>query len=67
MDNIDSINYGKKIHNIGFDLIKKGELTGEKLLLFFGEDEVFYTDEKYKMLEKDKNILIVKNNELKLK
>ena len=67
LDNIDSINLGKKIHDIGFDLIKKGELTGEKLILFLGEDEVFYTEEKYKMLEKDKNILNVKNNELNIK
>ena len=67
LDNIDSINLGKKIHDIGFDLIKKGELTGEKLILFLGEDEVFYTEEKYKMLEKDKNLLNVKNNELNIK
>ena len=67
LDNIDSINLGKKIHDIGFDLIKKGELTGEKLILFLGEDEVFYTEEKYKMLEKDKNLLNAKNNELNAK
>ena len=67
LENIDSINLGKKIHDIGFDLIRKGELTGEKLLLFLGEDEAFYAEEKIKMLEKDKNILIVKNNELNIK
>ena len=67
LDNIDSINLGKRIHDIGFDLIRKGELSGEKLLLFLGEDEAFYAEEKIKMLEKDKNILIVKNNELNIK
>ena len=67
MDNIDSINLGKKIHDIGFDLIKKGELIGEKLLLFLGEDEAFYAEEKYKILEKDKNVLTAKNNELNIK
>ena len=67
LDNIDSINLGKKIHDIGFDLIKKGELIGEKLLLFLGEDEAFYAEEKYKILEKDKNVLTAKNNELNIK
>ena len=33
------------------ELIRKGELKGENLLQFLGEDEVFYTNKKIKDLE----------------
>jgi len=60
----DFIDLGQKIHDIGFDLIKKGQLKGEKLILFLGEDEAFYSDKKNKYLEKENNLLKEKNNEL---
>ena len=60
----ENINLDKKIHDIGFDLIKKEELIGEKLILFLGEDEVFYTNKKYIKLEKENKLIKEKNNEL---
>lgn len=35
-----------KIHNAGFSEIKRGILTGEKLLQFLGEDETFYVNKQ---------------------
>ena len=61
---IESISLGTKIHKLGFELIKKGELTGEKLLLFLGEDETFYTNEKIKKLEVENDTLYSKINSL---
>ena len=60
----ENINLDKKIHDIGFDLIKKEELIGEKLILFLGEDEIFYTNKKYIKLEKENKLIKEKNNEL---
>ena len=60
----ESINLGQKIHDIGFDLIKTGKLSGEKLILFLGEDEAFYSEKKNKKLENENNILKEKNIEL---
>ena len=34
--NYENINLDKKIHDIGFDLIKKGTLSGEQLIIFLG-------------------------------
>ena len=60
----DFINLGQKIHDIGFDLIKKGQLNGEKLILFLGEDEAFYSEKRNKYLENENNLLKEKNSEL---
>ena len=64
---IESIGLEKKIHDIGFNMIKKGELIGEKLILFLGEDETFYNAEKFKNLENENNSLQEKNKELQNK
>ena len=61
---IESISLGSKIHKLGIELIKKGELTGEKLLLFLGEDETFYTNKKIKTLENENDRLTRKINKL---
>ena len=60
----ENINLGVKIHNIGFDLIKKGKLNGEKLILFLGEDEAFYLEKKNKKLENENDLLKQKNIDL---
>ena len=62
--NYEYIHLEKKIHDKGFDLIKKGELIGEKLILFLGEDEVFYTSKKYIELEKENKLVKEKINVL---
>ena len=51
--NENSIDLGEKIHNLGLELIRKGQLKGEKLNQFLGENEIFYTDNKIKKLEKE--------------
>ena len=58
-DDIDpeSIGINTKIHEIGFQLIKNGELMGEKLINFLGEDEAYYNDERIKILNKENNNL----------
>ena len=62
--NYEYIQLEKKIHDIGFDSIKKGKLIGEKLILFLGEDEVFYTSKKYIELEKENKLAKEKINVL---
>ena len=47
----EEIHLSTSIHNLGLELIRKGELKGENLLQFLGEDEVFYTNKKIKDLE----------------
>ena len=44
--NEDGIDLTSKIHNVGFIEIKRGILTGEKLLQFLGEDEAFYVNKQ---------------------
>lgn len=44
--NEDGIDLTTKIHNAGFSEIKRGILTGEKLLQFLGEDETFYVNKQ---------------------
>ena len=58
-NNIDpeSIGLDTKIHVVGFNLIKNGKLTGEKLIEFLGEDEAFYTEEKINILKKKNKYL----------
>ena len=38
------IQLGKKIHDVGFQYIRDGRLTGEKLLYFLGIEEAFYVE-----------------------
>lgn len=42
--NEDTILLTRKIHDIGYVEIKKGTLTGEKLLEFLGDEEIYYRD-----------------------
>ena len=55
--NEDTIQLAKKIHDVGFIYIQRGILSGENLLAFLGEDEVFY-------VQKQINDLIMKNIDL---
>ena len=65
----EKIKLATKIHHIGFYEIQKGKLTGEKLLQFLGEDEVFYVDKHinqcFKKIESLENNL--KSQEEKIK
>ena len=47
----EEIHLSTSIHNLGLELIKKGQLKGENLLQFLGEDELFYANKKIKDLE----------------
>ena len=38
------IQLGKKIHDVGFQYIRDGRLTGDKLLYFLGIEEAFYVE-----------------------
>ena len=38
------IRLGKKIHDVGFQYIRDGRLTGDKLLSFLGIEEAFYVE-----------------------
>ena len=38
------IQLGKKIHDVGFQYIRDGRLTGDKLLSFLGIEEAFYVE-----------------------
>ena len=70
--NEDILNLSQKIHDIGFNEIKKGILFGDKLLAFLGEDEILYVNKeisecnkKNKELENQVKELKDENNQLK--
>ena len=60
----DIIELGEKIHNLGMELIRNGELKGDKLTEFLGEDQAFYTDKKIKNLEKENDNLKMQINNI---
>ena len=49
----DDIELGRIIHDLGLELIRFGELKGDKLVEFLGEDETFYYNKKIKYLEQE--------------
>lgn len=60
----DNIRLGDIIHNLGLELIKIGELKGDKLTEFLAQDTAFYTDKKIKNLENENNQVKMKINDI---
>ena len=63
--NEDILNLGQKIHDIGFNEIRKGILFGDKLLSFLGEEETFYVNKEINKCHKKNKELENQINELK--
>lgn len=61
--NEDTILLTRKIHDIGYVEIKNGTLTGEKLLEFLGDEEIYYRDKTtYDLYQKNVDIQNQLNN-----
>ena len=68
IDSIDeeTINLSKKIHKVGMNMIKKGEMENDEIFQFLKEDELLYNNERIDDLKSATNFLYRENNYLKI-